>query len=799
MDATTATRMPGRERVDSSRGRGVHPKRGVVSLVGSTLDKFELLEVVGRGGFGEVYRARDRTLRREVAIKVLPAKFADDETAVERFLREARAASRLNHPNICTIYEIDRVEGTSFIVMELLAGKSLFDYIDSSPVGLDDFFHLAGQISRGLAAAHAVGLAHRDIKSTNIMVEADDTAKILDFGLARFAQSETSDGSTQLTQDGSVFGTIGYMAPELLLGKEADSRVDIFSFGVLCFEMLTGSLPYKGKSVYETANQILTQTNQAVSRLREVAPDELTNLIAGMLERDPEDRVQSMQTVADVLSRLGEQRRLVETSAYAALSETAVSPAVVGPTLAVLPFSNLSPDPENEFFADGLTEELIGVLSRIDGLNVVARTSVYAFKNHTGDVRDLGRELKVDHVLEGSVRRFGDRLRISTQLVNTRTGFQVWAGVFDRKIEDIFTLQDEIARTIARQLKVELVGRDEKLVKARTDDVEAYNSYLKGRYFWNRRYEAGMKRGIEFFKHALELDRDYPLPYAGLADSYNMLAFYNFIDPEEGFPAAEKAARTALKLDPSLAEAEAALGWTASFFHRDWKQGAKHFQRAIELDADYGNAYFWYSFLLVIQGRLRESLEQVKKARALDPLSAIVIAGTSFLLYYHHQFDQAIKEIDAGLDLDPSFPVADLFYAWNYYGKGDYDKAIEHGHKAIETIPISLTYAMLGCAMAKAGDMDDAGALAERIEQMEGYISPYYQAALQFHLGHERRGLELLEESWEHRNNHLCFIAVDPLFDAYHDTDWFRDLTKRLNLAETDTRVQRESGVVFGD
>lgn len=766
-----------------------------MSLVGKTLDKFELLEVIGRGGFGEVYRARDLRLRREVALKVLPSKFASDETAAERFLREARAASRLNHPNICTIHEINEVDGTSFIAMELIAGKSLYDHIDGTPLVLDDFYDIAIQVAKGLAAAHKVGLAHRDVKSSNVMIEADETAKILDFGLARITQTETSDGgTTQLTQDGSVFGTVGYMAPELLLGNEADSRVDVFSFGVLCFEMLTGSLPFKGKSVYETANQILTQTPQAVSRLREVAPDELANLIAGMLERDPDDRVQKMDSVLKMLTRLSDERKLVETAAYTALANPDPDTAPVGPTLAVLPFTNLSPDPENEFFADGLTEELIAVLSRIEGLNVAARTSVYAFKNHTGDVRELGKQLHVGNVLEGSVRRFGDRLRISAQLVNAQTGYQAWAGVFDRKIEDIFALQDEIARTIARQLRVELVGRDEKLVEARTDSVEAYNAYLKGRYFWNRRYEAGMKKGIEFFKQALELDRDYPLPYAGLADSYNMLAFYNFIDPEEGFPAAEQAARKALQLDPSLAEAEAALGWTASFFHRDWRQGAKHFQRAIELDPDYGNAYFWYSFLLVIQGRLRESLEHVKKARALDPLSAIVTTGTSFLLYYHHQFDVAITEIDAGLELDPSFPVADLFYTWNYYGKGDYEKAIEHGHKAIEKIPLSIVYAMLGCSLAKAGRVDEAEDVATKIEQSEGYVSPYSLAALKFHLGDEERGLELLEESFARRNNHLCFIAVDPLFDAYHDTDWFRDMTGRLDLSETDTRIQLESG-----
>lgn len=771
-----------------------------MSLVGKTLDKFELLEAIGRGGFGEVYRARDTRLRREVALKVLPQKFSSDDEAAERFLREARAASRLNHPNICTIHEIDEVDGTSFIAMELIQGKSLYDYIDGTPLGLDDFFHVAGQIARGLTAAHQAGLAHRDIKSTNVMIDIADTAKILDFGLARIAQSDTSDGDVgPLTRDGAVFGTVGYMAPELLLGKDADARVDIFSFGVLCFEMLTGSLPFKGKSVYETANQILTQTARAISRLREVAPEELANLIAGMLERDPDDRIQKIDTVLGVLERLADERKIVETAAYAALAKPDPDTAPVGPTLAVLPFSNLSPDPDNEFFADGLTEELIAVLSRIEGLNVAARTSVYAFKNHAGDIRELGKELQVEHVLEGSVRRFGDRLRISTQLVNAQSGYQAWAGVFDRKIEDIFALQDEIARTIARQLRVELVGADGKLVESRTENIEAYNAYLKGRYFWNRRYEAGMKKGIEFFKQALELDRDYALPYAGLADSYNMLAFYNFIDPEEGFPAAEQAAKKALQLDPTLAEAEAALGWTASFFHREWDEGAKHFQRAIELDPDYGNAYFWYSFLLVIQGRLRESLERVKKARSLDPLSAIVTTGTSYLLYYHHQFDVALEEIDSGMELDPTFPVGDLFYTWNYYGKGDYDKAIEHGRKAIEKMPLPQMHAMLGCALAKAGSVEEAREVVARIERMDGYISPYYLGALKFHLGDEERGLELLEESFVRRNNYLCFIAVDPLFDDYHDTDWFRDITSRLDLSETDTRMQIESGIEFGE
>ncbi len=767
-----------------------------MSLVGRKLDKFEIIEVIGRGGFGEVYRAHDQQLRREVAIKVLPSQFSSDQAARERFLREARAASRLNHPNICTVYQVGEEGNTTFIVMELIDGKNLYDHIDGAPLLLDDFFHIAIQIAKGLADAHRRGLAHRDIKSTNIMVQQNEVVKILDFGLARMAHTETSDGTTHITQEGSVLGTIGYMAPEILLGKESDSRVDIFSFGVLCYELLTGDLPFKGKSVYETANQILTQADRAISKLREAAPNDLANLIAGMLERDPGDRVQEMETALTVLKRLDEERRLVETAAYSDLRVFAEQIVASGPTMAVLPFGNLSPDPENEFFADGLTEELTTVLAKIEGLSVASRTSAFAFKNHAGDVRELGETLHVGHVLEGSVRRFGNRVRISAQLVNTDNGYQSWSGVFDRKIEDIFALQDEIARTIARQLKIELVGRDEKLVEAKTDDIEAYNSYLKGRYFWNRRYEAGIKRGIEFFKHALELDRDYPLPYAGLADSYNMLAFYSYVDPQQGFPAAEQAARKALDLDPSLAEAEAALGWTASFYHRDWRQGAKHFQRAIELNPEYGNAYFWYSFLLVIQGRMRESLEQVKKARALDPLSAIVMTGTGYLLYFHHQFDVAIEEVNAGLELDPSFPVADLFYCWNHFGKKDYERAMAHGLKSVETVPLSTTRSMLGCSMVGAGQVQEAEELLHQMENdEEGYISPYFLAALNFHLGNADRGKELINLAFENRDNHLCFVAVDPLFDNYHGEDWYHDITSRLNLSETDTRIAVESGL----
>ncbi len=763
-----------------------------MSFVGQRLGNFEILSIIGRGGFGEVYRARDDRLRREVAMKFLPSQYADDQAAKTRFLREARAASRLNHPNICTIYEIDEIDGHTFIVMELIEGKSMFDHISGSPLILDDFYHFALQTSRGLADAHAKGLVHRDIKSTNLMVTPQDTIKILDFGLARVTRTESGDGSTGLTSDGAVLGTVGYMAPELLLGKDADSRADIFSVGVLCYEMLTGKLPFKGKSVYETANRILTQAPMAISKLREVAPNDLVNLIARMLEREPDDRVQKMETVLTVLHRLSEERKAVETAAYTDLTEVGIADPQ-GPSLAVLPFGNLSPDPENEFFADGLTEELTTVLAKIEGLAVAARTSAYAFKNHSGNVREVGEQLKVANVLEGSVRRFGNRVRISAQLVNTASGYQTWSGVFDRKIEDIFALQEEIARTIARQLRIELIGQDDKLVEARTQNIDAYNAYLKGRYFWNRRYEAGLKKGIEFFKHALELDHDYPLPYSGLADTYNMLAFYSFVDPQQGFPAAENAARKALELDPGLAEAEAALGWTASFYERDWRQGAKHFQRAIEINPNYGNAYFWYSFLLVIQGRLRESLEQVKKARALDPLSAIVVSGTGWLLYFHHQFEIAIDEVNACLELDPSFPVADLFLMWNYYGKGDYDQAIVHGAKAVETMPLSTTRGMYGCALTGAGKVDEACAVEESLRNTEeAYVSPYFLAALQLHLGDTEAAVENLQRAYDNHDNHLCFIAVDPLFDDYHGEDWYRDMVKRMHLADTDTRLALE-------
>jgi serine/threonine-protein kinase len=772
-------------------------------MIGQKLSNFEILELLGRGGFGEVYKARDRLLGRLVALKVLSEDLAADPDFRDRFLLEAQAASSLNHPNICTIHQFGEAEGRTFIAMELVEGQTLRKRIGGEPLPLDEALSIAIQIAEGLAAAHAKGIVHRDIKSANISVTSDQQVKILDFGLAKAGfEGAMADEASQAqtlaaTQEGKLVGTVDYMSPEQLLGKAVDHRSDLFSFGIVCHEMLTGQLPFQGDSVFEKASAILHVSPSSFLRLRDATSADLAGVVVKLMARRPEDRWQSAAQVVDQLVRIAEGSSVISTgsgrSGIASALARRPSDQFEGPSIAVLPFENMSADPDNEFFSDGLAEQLTSDLAKLAELKVASRTSAFAFRGRSADVREIGWSLGVKNVLEGSVRRAGNRVRVSVKMINAADGYQLWTETYDRDLEDIFALQDELTRTIVDNLKLKLVGVEKPLGGRRyTEDVEAYNLYLKGRYFWNRRYAEGLQRGMGFFQEAIGRDPEFPLPYAGLADCFNMMAFYNFIPPKVGFPKGKEAAQKALALDPELAEAHASLGWARGFFDWDWDGAERCFQRALAVDPELALAHFWRAFLLTALGRTKESLDCIKQARRLEPLSALINGGTGYLLYFHRAPERAIKEAEAALEMDPTFRAAHTFLGWNNILLGDLPAALAAWERTLEQMPsLTVAEALVGYCKARLGDLEGARTiertLTERTEFRGGpppYLSPHAMAVLSLGLGEPDRAFVWLDRAFEERNNFLCFLAVDPVFDEIRDDPRYLDLMRRVGLPQ---------------
>ena len=736
---------------------------------GSVVSHYRIIKKIGSGGMGEVYLAEDTKLKREVALKFLPSQYSNDKELVSRFTREAQATAALKHPNIVTVYEVSEYRGRPFFAMEHVEGQSLRDSIKDKELSLDRIADFAIQICEGLHEAHEAGVVHRDVKPSNIILDKKGRPRLLDFGLAAIK------GTDKLTKTGSTLGTVGYMSPEQARGEETDARSDLFSFGVVLYEMITGRAPFKADTEAATLNSVLNDIPEPLRRFKANIPDTLQAIIDKALDKDVAMRY---QTSAGIISDLRKLKRELESQTSAAKPQ---------PSIAVLPFTNLSADKEQEYFCDGMAEEIINALTKVKDLRVVARTSCFAFKGRSEDIREIGRKLSVQTLLEGSVRKAGNRLRITAQLINVTDGYHLWSEKFDRDMEDIFAIQDEISLAIVERLKAKLLpGGKAEIAIRRTDDPDAYNFYLKGRYFWNKRTEEGIKKAAECFEEAIQKDPDYALAYAGLADVHILLADFNPGTLMKYISKAEKAALKSLELDDSLAEAHTSLA-QIRLVNWDWSGAEREYKQAIELNPNYPTTYHWYALYLTIMGRNDDAIKAIKRARELDPLSLIIGVAVGVILYLARHYDRAIEECRKVLDMDPDFVLTHRVFGWAFSAKGKYEKAIEAFKNAIRLSKERDSHWLdigLGIAYALSGEIKKASEMLDKYTELakHEHVPPLALALLCFAMGKNDLGFEWLEKACETGDMWLAFFRNEPLFDSVRNDPRFIALFKKMGL-----------------
>ena len=804
-------------------------------MIGRTISHYRVLEKLGGGGMGIVYKAEDVRLGRYVCLKFLPERLSKDHAAVERFQREARAASSLNHPHICTIYDVDELDGQSFIVMEFLDGQTLKHRIAGRPLDIERVQEYGHQMADGLEAAHAKAIIHRDIKPANIFLTERGQIKLLDFGLAKLMPERkgiaslthagtafnTTTEDAHLTSTGVSMGTVAYMSPEQVRGEELDERTDLFSLGLVLYEMATGKQAFAGHTSGVVFEAILNRAPAPAARLNPAISPQLEQIINKALEKN---RALRYRTAADLSADLQRLKRDTDSArAFQITSGTtpqtakrpwihfvwagalAVALLLFGlnigglrdrvfhgstrgriESIAVLPFANVSNDPKTEYLSDGITESLINSLSQLPNLSVTSRNTVFRYKGQGADPQKLGHDMGVRAILTGRLIQTGDELMISVSLEDVRESRQIWGEQYNRKLSNLVSVQQEIAADIYARLRPKLEGEERKLLAKRsTESVEAYQLYLQGLFYWNKWTEADFKKAADYFTQAVQKDSRYALSYAGLADTYSLLGAAGYLPPSEAWPKAKAAAMQALEIDDTLAEAHTSLALVKEHFEWDWTGAETEFRRAIELNPTSATAHHWYGDYLANMARPEEGLRETKKAQELDPLSLIINTTLGWQLYLAHRSDQAIEQLRKVLDIDAKFTPARRILEEVYAQSGRQKEAVEEREKVLSLSGSPELAASIAEDFSKYGYKGVQQSWLDGLTEISkhGYVSPFSIAEGYMRLGQKEKSFEWLERAYEEHDSGLVSIAVEPMFDPVRAEPRFKDIVRRMKLS----------------
>ena len=773
---------------------------------------YELLEEIGRGGQGVVYRARQKSLNRTVALKVIGLGQWATEAHLKRFRREAEAAASLDHPCIVPIHEVGERDGSCYFSMKFIEGGQLDDVVRREPLSIRRAAELIAKLARAVHYAHEHGILHRDIKPGNILLDQKGEPHLTDFGLARLVETEST-----VTRTKEVLGTPSYMAPEQAVGetRKLTSATDVYGLGAVLYQLLTGQPPFAGGTTYETV-KLLLETEPRPPRLLNPKIDrDLSTICLKCLEKDPKRRYSSALALAEDLEhwlkhepirakRSGfftHTRKWVRRKpAIAALIASSVAlAAAMGwnfwkselfraapeKSIAVLPFQNLSPDPDNAYFADGIQEEILTRLAGIADLKVISRTSTQRYQSKPRNLAQIAKQLGVANILEGSVQKAADQVRVSVQLINAQTDAHLWADTYDRKLTDVFLVETDIAKTIADSLKAKLTRSERQAIAVRpTANPEAYELYLKGRFLWNKRTGADLRKAIDYFNHAIAKDPNYALAYAGLADCYDLLHEYSDLSPKESYPKAKAAAIKALELDDTLGEAHTSLAYSLVNYDWDWRSAEREYQRAIQLNPNYATAHQWYAECLSMLGRHTEAIAEIKRAQQLDPLSLIINQGVGGKYLYARRYDEAMAQFHRTLELYPHFPPTHQRLGWCYAQKRMYDEAIAEMQKAVELSGNSTQMiAALGYAYAAAGRRDTAQGIIAELERRskESYVDDYFVATIFAALGENDEAFALLNKACAERSYWMPWLNIDFQLDNLRSDSRFDALVQRAS------------------
>jgi serine/threonine protein kinase len=791
-------------------------------MIGRTIAHFEVIEKLGEGGMGVVYKARDKHLERFVALKVLQPEAVTNPGRRQRFVQEAKAASALNHPNIVHVYDIDEADGSLFIAMEYVTGQTLEQKIRSGDLSLPQTLRAAVQIADAVSAAHAAGIVHRDLKPSNIMITEQGLVKVLDFGLAKLLEADAEVIETDETrsvrraahtEEGAIIGTASYMSPEQAEGKKLDARSDIFSFGAVLYEMVTGKRAFAGATRMATLSAVMRDEPSAVSQITPAAPLELERIVQRCLRKEPARRSQNM---ADVKVQLEEIREESATSA-SMMSSRPSAPEPVQPrakmwpvaagalvlialiaaaaywwngrssqaidSLAVLPFTNIGADPNTEYLSDGVTESLTNALAQLPNLKVASRDSASRLKDT--EPKRAASALGVRAILTGKVRQQGDSLAISVELVDGNDNSHIWGEHYDRKLSDLVTVQQDITRDIAEKLQRKLSGQDrQQAAKRYSPNSAAYQLYLQGRYQAEKFTPEGTRKGIEHFNRAVEADPNFALAYEGLSYTYSV-ADDLFLSPADSMLKAKEFARKALELDDTLPEAHMDMATVYFYYEYDWKAAEKEFRRAIELKPDFAKAHEYYGWLLNTVGRREEALSESRRAVQLDPMSLETGGQVGFNLYQAHQYDEAIGQLRKNLDLEPNHWFSLWILGMSHEAKGEIPAAIAAFKKARSVEPNTpFPISELAHAYAVSGRRNEAEQSLKELTEWsrQGFCPKYYFANVYVGLGDHSQALTLLEKAYEDRSVYMTFLPFDPEMDPLRSEPRFKELLRKLGL-----------------